>query len=115
MLINFQLDDRGPRKVHALLIEFTHDITIECLTTYGEVPADEVREHRLVSQPPCRSGASTLSILKSDTLGGKAMRLEVINIVSRVDRSAYNIVRLNGMWHHVRTTRTSFSITAPFL
>ena len=43
---------------------------------------------------------AALSILKSDTLGGKAMRLEVINIVSRVDRSAYNIVRLNGMWHH---------------
>ena len=33
-------------------------------------------------------------------MGGKLARLEVVNIVSRVDRSAYNIVRLNGMWHH---------------
>ena len=30
-------------------------------------------------------------------MGGKLARLEVINIVNRVDRSAYNIVRLNGM------------------
>lgn len=51
----------------------------------------------------CRSHAeavAALSVLKSDAMGGKLARLEVINIVNRVDRSAYNIVRLNGMWHH---------------
>ena len=76
------------------------DITIECLTNGGEVPADEVREHWTAVKTSHAEAVAALSILKSDTLGGKAMRLEVINIVSRVDRSAYNIVRLNGMWHH---------------
>src|SRR5210317_1098442 len=76
------------------------DITIECLTDGGEVPADEVREHWKAVKTSHAEAVAALSILKSDTLGGKAMRLEVINIVNRVDRSAYNIVRLNGMWHH---------------
>lgn len=76
------------------------DITIECLTNGGEVPADAVREHWTAVKTSHAEAVAALSILKSDTLGGKAMRLEVINIVSRVDRSAYNIVRLNGMWHH---------------
>ena len=76
------------------------DITIECLTNGGEVPADEVREHWKAVKASHAEAVAALSILKSDTLGGKAMRLEVINIVNRVDRSAYNIVRLNGMWHH---------------
>ena len=76
------------------------DITIECLTNGGEVPADEVREHWKAVKAYHAEAVAALSILKSDTLGGKAMRLEVINIVNRVDRSAYNIVRLNGMWHH---------------
>ena len=76
------------------------DITIECLTNGGEVPADEVREHWKAVKAYHAEAVTALSILKSDTLGGKAMRLEVINIVNRVDRSAYNIVRLNGMWHH---------------
>ena len=76
------------------------DIAIECLTNGGEVPADEVREHWKAVKAYHAEAVAALSILKSDTLGGKAMRLEVINIVNRVDRSAYNIVRLNGMWHH---------------
>ena len=76
------------------------DITIECLTNGSEVPADEVREHWKAVKASHAEAVAALSILKSDTLGGKAMRLEVINIVNRVDRSAYNIVRLNGMWHH---------------
>ena len=76
------------------------DITIECLTNGGEVPADEVRAHWKAVKAYHAEAVAALSILKSDTLGGKAMRLEVINIVNRVDRSAYNIVRLNGMWHH---------------
>ncbi len=76
------------------------DITIECLTNGGEVPAEEVREHWKAVKAYHAEAVAALSILKSDTLGGKAMRLEVINIVNRVDRSAYNIVRLNGMWHH---------------
>lgn len=76
------------------------DITIECLTNGGEVPADDVREHWKAVKASHAEAVAALSTLKSDTLGGKAMRLEVINIVNRVDRSAYNIVRLNGMWHH---------------
>ena len=76
------------------------DITIECLTNGGEVPADEVREHWKAVKAYHAEAVAALSILKSDTLGGKAARLDVINIVNRVDRSAYNIVRLNGMWHH---------------
>ncbi|MBE54810.1 MAG: hypothetical protein CMB00_06240 [Euryarchaeota archaeon] len=76
------------------------DITIECLTNGGEVPADEIREHWKAVKAYHAEAVAALSILKSDTLGGKAARLDVINIVNRVDRSAYNIVRLNGMWHH---------------
>ena len=76
------------------------DITIECLTNGGEVPADEVREHWKAVKAYHADAVAALSILKSDTLGGKAARLDVINIVNRVDRSAYNVVRLNGMWHH---------------
>ena len=85
--------------MHGSLISLI-DITIECLTNGGEVPADEVREHWKAVKAYHAEAVAALSILKSDTLGGKAMRLEVINIVNRVDRSAYNIVRLNGMWHH---------------
>jgi hypothetical protein len=33
-------------------------------------------------------------------MGGKVGRLEVVNIVSRVERSAYNLVRLGGLWYH---------------
>lgn len=74
-------------------------ITIVCITDGEEVPADEVTKHwRDVKSSHPKAVAALLS-LKSDTVGGKSARLEVINIVNRVDRSAYNIVRLNGMWH----------------
>lgn len=76
------------------------DITVECLTNGAEVPADDVRNHWKAVKASHAEAVTALSTLKSDTLGGKAARLEVINIVNRVDRSAYNIVRLNGMWHH---------------
>lgn len=76
------------------------DITVECLTNGAEVPADDVRNHWQAVKASHAEAVAALSTLKSDTLGGKAARLEVINIVNRVDRSAYNIVRLNGMWHH---------------
>jgi phosphate uptake regulator len=76
------------------------DITVVCLTEGAEVPADEVRAHwKLVKDAHARA-VTALSSLKSDTMGGKGARLEVINIVNRVDRSAYNIVRLNSIWHH---------------
>ena len=65
-----------------------------------EVPADEVRTHWRDVKASHAKAVAALSSLKSDTMGGKSARLEVINIVNRVDRSAYNIVRLNGMWHH---------------
>ena len=43
---------------------------------------------------------ATISTLKSDKMGGKSARLDVVNIVSRVERSAYNLVRLCSLWHH---------------
>lgn len=83
------------RSLNALI-----DITVECLTNGSEVPADEVRVLWTAVKASHAEAVTALSVLKSDAMGGKLARLEVINIVNRVDRSAYNIVRLNGMWHH---------------
>ena len=83
------------RSLNALI-----DITVECLTNGSEVPADEVRVLWSAVKASHAEAVTALSVLKSDAMGGKLARLEVINIVNRVDRSAYNIVRLNGMWHH---------------
>ena len=83
------------RSLNALI-----DITVECLTNGSEVPADEVRALWSAVKASHAEAVTALSVLKSDAMGGKLARLEVVNIVSRVDRSAYNIVRLNGMWHH---------------
>ena len=47
-----------------------------------------------------KKAVDALSSLDSETMGGKASRLEVVNIVSRVERSAYNVVRLASLWHH---------------
>ena len=44
--------------------------------------------------------AGSATYLTSDTMGGKSARLDVVNIVSRVERSAYNLVRLCSLWHH---------------
>ena len=83
------------RSLNALI-----DITVECLTNGSEVPGDEVRALWSAVKASHAEAVTALSVLKSDAMGGKIARLEVINIVNRVDRSAYNIVRLNGMWHH---------------
>ena len=83
------------RSLNALI-----DITVECLTNGSEVPGDEVRALWSAVKGSHAEAVTALSVLKSDAMGGKLARLEVINIVNRVDRSAYNIVRLNGMWHH---------------
>ena len=83
------------RSLNALI-----DITVECLTNGSEVPGDEVRALWSAVKASHAEAVAALSVLKSDAMGGKLARLEVINIVNRVDRSAYNIVRLNGMWHH---------------
>ena len=83
------------RSLNALI-----DITVECLTNGSEVPGDEVRALWSAVKASHAEAVTALSVLKSDVMGGKLARLEVINIVNRVDRSAYNIVRLNGMWHH---------------
>ena len=83
------------RSLNALI-----DITVECLTNGSEVPGDEVRALWTAVKASHAEAVTALSVLKSDAMGGKLARLEVINIVNRVDRSAYNIVRLNGMWHH---------------
>ena len=83
------------RSLNALI-----DITVECLTNGSEVPGDEVRALWSAVKASHAEAVTALSVLKSDAMGGKLARLEVINIVNSVDRSAYNIVRLNGMWHH---------------
>lgn len=83
------------RSLNALI-----DITVECLTNGSEVPGDEVRALWSAVKASHAEAVTALSVLKSDAMGGKLARLEVVNIVNRVDRSAYNIVRLNGMWHH---------------
>ena len=83
------------RSLNALI-----DITVECLTNGSEVPGDEVRALWSAVKASHAEAVTALSVLKSDAMGGKLARLEVIDIVNRVDRSAYNIVRLNGMWHH---------------
>ena len=83
------------RSLNALI-----DITVECLTNGSEVPGDEVRALWSAVKASHAEAVTALSVLKSDAMGGKLARLEVINIVNRVDRSAYNMVRLNGMWHH---------------
>ena len=74
------------------------DITIECLTNGGEVPADEVNEHWKAVKTSHAEAVAALSI-QSDTLGGKAMRLEVINIVNRGPMYLQHR-SMNGMWHH---------------
>ena len=83
------------RSLNALI-----DITVECLTNGSEVPGDEVRALWSAVKASHAEAVTALSVLKSDAMGGKLARLAVVNIVNRVDRSAYNIVRLNGMWHH---------------
>ena len=87
------------KEMHNSLNELI-DITIVCLTDGEEVPANEVTKHWRDVKTAHAKAVAALSSLKSDSMGGKSARLEVINIVNRVDRSAYNIVRLNGMWHH---------------
>ena len=62
------------------------DITVVCLTEGKEVPADEVRKTWKSTKDAHAKAIAALSTLQSDTMGGKASRLEVVNIVNRVDR-----------------------------
>ncbi|DAC39583.1 MAG TPA: hypothetical protein D7H83_04300, partial [Candidatus Poseidoniales archaeon] len=75
-------------------------IVANCLTEMEEIPADEVRSIWLSIKESHKKAVDALSSLDSETMGGKASRLEVVNIVSRVERSAYNVVRLASLWHH---------------
>ena len=75
-------------------------IVANCLTEMEEIPADDVRSIWLSIKESHKKAVDTLSSLDSETMGGKASRLEVVNIVSRVERSAYNVVRLASLWHH---------------
>ena len=75
-------------------------IVANCLTEVEEIPADEVRSIWLGIKESHKKAVHALSSLNSETMGGKASRLEVVNIVSRVERSAYNVVRLASRWHH---------------
>ena len=75
-------------------------IIANCLTEMEEIPADDVRSIWLSIKESHKKAVDALSSLDSETMGGKASRLEVVNIVSRVERSAYNVVRLASLWHH---------------
>ena len=75
-------------------------VVANCLTEMEEIPADEVRSIWLGIKESHKKAVDALSSLDSETMGGKASRLEVVNIVSRVGRSAYNVVRLASLWHH---------------
>ena len=76
------------------------DITSKCFTEVEEVPGDELRAVWRKIKDEHKVAINALSTLKSDTMGGKSARLDVVNIVSRVERSAYNLVRLCSLWHH---------------
>ena len=75
-------------------------IVANCLTEMEEIPADEIRSIWTSIKESHKKAVGALSSLDSETMGGKASRLEVVNIVSRVERSAYNVVRLASLWHH---------------
>ena len=75
-------------------------IVANCLTEMEEIPADDVRSIWTSIKESHKKAVGALSSLDSETMGGKASRLEVVNIVSRVERSAYNVVRLARLWHH---------------
>ena len=75
-------------------------VVSDCLTGMEEIPADEVRLIWTSIKESHKKAVNALSSLDSETMGGKASRLEVVNIVSRVERSAYNVVRLASLWHH---------------
>ena len=75
-------------------------VVADCLTGMEEIPADEVRSIWISIKESHKKAVNALSSLDSETMGGKASRLEVVNIVSRVERSAYNVVRLASLWHH---------------
>ena len=75
-------------------------IVANCLTEMEEIPADDVRSIWTSIKESQKKAVGALSSLDSETMGGKASRLEVVNIVSRVERSAYNVVRLASLWHH---------------
>ena len=76
------------------------DIMNGCLTKGEELPIENVKSTWAMIREEHGKAVEALSSLKSDTMGGKVGRLEVVNIVSRVERSAYNLVRLGGLWHH---------------
>ena len=75
-------------------------IVANCLTEMEEIPADDVRSIWTSIKESHKKAVGALSSLNSETMGGMASRLEVVNIVSRVERSAYNVVRLASLWHH---------------
>ena len=76
------------------------DTMCTCLTENEDVPIEEVRSSWKNIRQEHRKAVDALSSLKSDSMGGKAARLDIVNIVSRVERSAYNLVRLASLWHH---------------
>ncbi len=76
------------------------DITCESLVDLKEIPDEDIKAHWAVVKSGRKKAIAALSSLDSETMGGKAARLDVVNIVNRVDRSAYNVLRLASLWHH---------------
>ncbi|MDA0715401.1 MAG: hypothetical protein O2866_04720 [archaeon] len=103
--IDENVDELPQEIVEPVLDMYQHlnrliDITIACLIEGNEVPADDVRAHYIEVKKSHAKAIAATSSLESNTMGGKEARFEVVKIINRVERSAYNIVRLNGMWHH---------------
>lgn len=76
------------------------DTMSACLTKGEELPIENVKSTWAMVREEHGKAVEALSSLESDKMGGKVGRLEVVNIVSRVERSAYNLVRLGGLWYH---------------
>ena len=57
-------------------------VVANCLTEMEEIPADEVRSIWLGIKESHKKAVDALSSLDSETMGGKASRLEVVNIVA---------------------------------
>ena len=76
------------------------DILCKCLTEIEDVPQAKIVDSWVSVQNAHGQAIESLSTLKSAVLGGKIARLEVVNVVNRVERSAYNLVRLADLWHH---------------
>ncbi|MAS62951.1 MAG: hypothetical protein CMA34_04695 [Euryarchaeota archaeon] len=75
------------------------DILSLCLTEIEDIPQVKIVDCWASIQISHGQAIEALTTIKSSLYGGKAARLEIINVVNRVERSAYNLVRLADLWH----------------